>query len=212
MPGPGPGLLAPTTSALLPAAQGLEATQSRLCEILALTCRSLPPSQVESHLSSLVQLLPSPTHPCGGLSEQREAVGAMLSIGLIGSYQLEATGAAASPLHPLLSRAARAIASLLAHEQSGVAAAAAAAIGSLGSLAPLPLPEEQSDELVAPLSGEQGEAGGKLRQEKEVPRSKLAVVHRLTAMLSGLKTKEKAREYQYERVSVSYSTSKAGCP
>ena len=65
-----------------------EATQSRLCEIMALTCKSLPLNMVEATLSSLLPLIPPPTAACVGTTEQRKAIGAMLAFGSISSHQV----------------------------------------------------------------------------------------------------------------------------
>ncbi|KAL1527860.1 hypothetical protein AB1Y20_009236 [Prymnesium parvum] len=174
-----------------------EATQSRLCAMMALTCRSMPAAKVEESLGSLVPLVPPASTPCVGLAEQRKAVGAMVAVGLIGSYQLEAK--ASGETLALLTRATLAMAALLTHDQAAVAAAAAASIGALGSLAPLPLPDGEAESGgAAEAASSDGVAAAAATppsggdEKARPPQTKLAVAARLLSLLDKLKTKEKA--------------------
>lgn len=106
-----------------------EATQSRICEIMAITCKSLPAPTVEATLRSLLPLIPGVGSACVGIAEQRRAIGAMLAFGLISSFQLQAmsisAGAGGQDMAELLRQGCLSVAALLKHSQPNVAGASA---------------------------------------------------------------------------------------
>lgn len=179
--------------------QAFEEVQARISSLIALVCRSLTFESVHSTLTSIIPLIPLPTAACVGITEQRHAVGAMLTVGRIGSYQLEAIakGKCSAEMADALAEATFRLAALLRHDQPTVAATAASAIGFMGSFAALPIPDGEDTPPVElstppPASARTAQTtDGGDDNGQSAPRSKLAVVRQLVSLLEGQKTKEK---------------------